>query len=80
MAYFRFVYDVVDSELEVSVGAEATNLDFGVKDDILMTLILHYLVQYTLRNTLFRAYFNISLEQIAQWFNICFFIYIPIQH
>ena len=56
------MYDVVDSELEVSVGVEATNLDFGVKDDIFVTLILHYLIQYTLQNALFLAYFNLFLE------------------
>ena len=74
------MYDVVDSELIVSVGVVATNLGFGVKDDIFVTLILHYLLQYRLRNTLFLAHFNLSLKQIAEWFDICicFFIGIPI--
>ena len=56
------MYDVVDSELVVSVGVVATNLDFGVKDDIFVTLILHYLTQYTLQNASFLAYLNPSLE------------------
>ena len=70
------MYDVVDSELELSVGVVASNFDFRVKDDSFVTLILHYLLQYRLRNTLFLAHFNLSLKQIAEWFDICIYLFI----